>query len=187
MSPRKARDGKGRATDVTNRDGLRRVVITGAGTINALGHDVPSTFAAFREGRCGISQLDFRDVDRLAIQIGGQVHDWKPEDHFNRQQILLYDKFTQFTLLAAKQAVAQAGLNFAGKLGLNSGVVLGTAAGGMNTWDDNYRTVYEEGKNRVHPFVVPKLMNNAAASHVSMEFNLKGPTFTVATACASSN
>ncbi|WP_378943765.1 beta-ketoacyl-[acyl-carrier-protein] synthase family protein [Paracoccus sp. R86501] len=174
-------------TDRAGRDGLRRVVITGAGTINALGHDVPSTLKAFREGRCGITQLDFRDVERLSIQIGGQIHNWTPETYFNRQQILLYDKFTQFTLLAAKQAVAQAGLNFEGALGLRSGVILGTAGGGLNTWDENYRAVYEEGKNRVHPFVVPKLMNNAAASHVSMEFGLRGPAFTVATACASSN
>ncbi|WP_103173240.1 beta-ketoacyl synthase [Paracoccus sp. SY] len=166
---------------------MRRVVITGAGTINALGHDVPTTMEAFREGRCGISQLDFRDVDRLSIQIGAQIHDWRAEDYFNRQQILLYDKFTQFALLAAKQAVAQSGLDFQGAIGLRSGVVLGTAGGGLNTWDENYRTVYEEGKNRVHPFVVPKLMNNAAASHVSMEFGLRGPAFTVATACASSN
>ncbi|MBL3673783.1 MULTISPECIES: beta-ketoacyl-[acyl-carrier-protein] synthase family protein [Paracoccus] len=166
---------------------MRRVVITGAGTINALGHDVPTTLAAFREGRCGIGPLEFRDVERLSIQIGAQVHPWQAEDYFNRQQILLYDKFTQFALLAAKQAVAQAGLDFQGALGLRSGVVLGTAGGGLNTWDENYRTVYEEGKNRVHPFVVPKLMNNAAASHVSMEFGLRGPAFTVATACASSN
>ena len=166
---------------------MNRVVITGAGTINALAHDVPGTFAAFREGRCGITELDIRDIDRLAIRIGGQVHAWDPEVHFNRQQIALYDKFTQFTLLAARQAVAQSGLNFDGRLGYDAGVVLGTAGGGVNTWDENYRAVYEEGKNRVHPFVVPKLMNNAAASHVSMAFNLKGPSFTVATACASSN
>jgi nodulation protein E len=166
---------------------MKRVVITGAGTINALSHDVPGTLDAFQAGRCGISDLDIRDRDRLSIQIGGQVHDWNPEVHFNRQQIVLYDKFTQFTLLAAREAVAQSGLNFEGRLGLDSGVVLGTAGGGVNTWDENYRAVYEEGKNRVHPFVVPKLMNNAAASHVSMDFNLKGPSFTVATACASSN
>jgi nodulation protein E len=166
---------------------MKRVVITGAGTINALGQDVPQTLAAFREGRCGISELEVRDVERLAIRIGGQVHGWDAEAHFNRQQIALYDRFTQFTLLAAHQAVAQAGLNFDGELGYEAGVVLGTAGGGVTTWDENYRAVYEEGKNRVHPFVVPKLMNNAAASHVSMEFNLRGPSFTVATACASSN
>jgi nodulation protein E len=166
---------------------MHRVAITGAGTINALAHDVAGTFAAFREGRCGITALDLRDKDRLAIGIGGQVHDWDAEVHFNRQQIALYDKFTQFTLLAARQAIGQSGLQFADELSLRAGVVLGTAGGGVNTWDENYRAVYEEKKNRVHPFVVPKLMNNAAASHVSMEWNLRGPSFTVATACASSN
>jgi nodulation protein E len=166
---------------------VKRVVITGAGTINALGHNVLQTLEAMREGRCGIGPLDFRDVDRLAIKIGGQVHDFNADSEFNRQQMSLYDRFTQFTLLAAKEAIGQSGLTFTGELAATSGVVLGTAGGGVSTWDDNYRAVYEEGKNRVHPFVVPKLMNNAAASHVSMEFNLKGPSFTVSTACASSN
>jgi len=166
---------------------LRRVVITAHGTINALGADVPSTLEAMREGRCGIGPLDLRDVDRLSVKIGGQVRNYDPEALFNRQQITLYDRFTQFTLIAAREAMGQAGLSFSGELATRSGVVLGTAGGGVNTWDENYRSVYEEGKNRVHPFVVPKLMNNAAASHVSMEYNLKGPAFTVATACASSN
>ena len=164
-----------------------RVVITGAGTINPLGHDVAATFDAMKNGRCGIGPLDIRDVDRLSIQIGGQVRDYDETTHFNRQQIALYDRFTQFTLLAARQAIAQAGLLFAGDLADQSGVILGTSGGGLNTQDENYRVVYEEGKNRVHPFIVPKLMNNAAVSQVSMEFNLRGPSFTVATACASSN
>ncbi|WP_425070380.1 beta-ketoacyl-[acyl-carrier-protein] synthase family protein [Sagittula sp. S175] len=166
---------------------MKRVVITGAGTINALGQDVPSTYAAMREGRCGISELEFRDVDRLSIRIGGQVKGFDPDAMFNRQQLALYDRFTQFTLIAARQAVEQSGLEFHGEMADRSGVVLGNSGGGLLTQDENYRAVYEEGKNRVHPFVVPKLMNNAAASHVSMEFNLRGPSFTVATACASSN
>ncbi|MEL6551164.1 MAG: beta-ketoacyl-[acyl-carrier-protein] synthase family protein [Pseudomonadota bacterium] len=166
---------------------MKRVVITGAGTINALGHDVAATLVAMREGRCGIGALDFPNVDRLQIKIGGQVTGYDEAQHFNRQQVALYDRFTQFTLLAAREAIGQAGLTFGGELAARAGVVLGTAAGGMNTWEDNYRAVYEEGKNRVHPFVVPKLMNNAAASHVSMEYNLKGPSFTVSTACSSSN
>ena len=166
---------------------MRRVAVTGAGTINALGHDVPTTLEAMREGRCGIGPLDIRDVDRLQITIGAQVKGFEPEAHFNRQDIALFDRFTQFTMIAARQAIAQSGLVFDGQLSTQAGVVLGTAGGGVNTWDDNYRAVYEAGKNRVHPFVVPKLMNNAAASHVSMEWNLRGPGFTVATACASSN
>lgn len=169
------------------QDGGRRVVITGAGTINPLGRDVATTFAAMAEGRSGIGPLNVRDIERLNVQIGGQVRDYDETQHFNRQQIALYDRFTQFTLLAAREAIGQAGLSFAGTLSTRSGVVLGTAGGGVTTWDDNYRAVYEEGKNRVHPFVVPKLMNNAAASHVSMDHNIKGPSFTVATACASSN
>ena len=166
---------------------MKRVVITGMGTINALGQDVPSTMAAMAQGRCGIGPLDIRDVDRLQIQIGGQVRGYDETAHFNRQQIVLYDRFTQFTLMAAREAIGQSGLTFQGALAAASGVVLGTAGGGVNTWDENYRSVYEEGKNRVHPFVVPKLMNNAAASHVSMEYNVKGPAFSVSTACASSN
>jgi len=139
------------------------------------------------EGRCGIGQLVMQDVERLAVQIGAQVQGFEPENLFNRQQLSLFDRFTQFTLIAAREAIAQSGLSFSGELAARSGVILGNSGGGMTTLDENYRSVYEEGKNRVHPFVVPKLMNNAAASHVSMEFNLKGPSFTVASACASSN
>ncbi|WP_204114236.1 beta-ketoacyl-[acyl-carrier-protein] synthase family protein [Shimia biformata] len=166
---------------------MKRVVITGAGTINALGHNVADTLEAMREGRCGIGELQMRDVERLAVRIGAQVQGFEAEGLFNRQQMALYDRFTQFTLVAAREAIAQSGLEFSGELAARSGVVMGNSGGGMQTLDENYRTVYEEGKNRVHPFVVPKLMNNAAASHVSMEFNLKGPSFTVASACASSN
>ena len=166
---------------------MKRVVITGAGTINALGQNVAETCQAMKEGRCGIGPLVMRDVDRLAITIGGQVKGFEAEGRFNRQQIALYDRFTQFALVAAREAIKQSGLEFSGEMAAKSGVVLGTSGGGMQTLDENYRSVYEDGKNRVHPFVVPKLMNNAAASHVSMEFNLKGPSFTVATACASSN
>jgi nodulation protein E len=166
---------------------VRRVVITGAGTISALGSSVRETWEAMREGRCGIGALDIRDVERLSIRIGGQVTGYDAQAHFNRQQISLYDRYTQFALLAAREAIDQAGLTFTGDLAASTGVVLGTSGGGLTTQDENYRTVYEEGKNRVHPFVVPKLMNNAAAAHISMEHNLKGPSFTVATACASSN
>ncbi|WP_439110541.1 beta-ketoacyl-[acyl-carrier-protein] synthase family protein [Lentibacter sp.] len=166
---------------------MKRVVITGAGTINALAQNVPDTLKAMAEGRCGIGQLVMQDVERLAVQIGAQVQGFEPETLFNRQQLSLYDRFTQFTLIAAREAIAQSGLVFSGELAARSGVILGNSGGGMTTLDENYRSVYEDGKNRVHPFVVPKLMNNAAASHVSMEFNVKGPSFTVASACASSN
>jgi nodulation protein E len=166
---------------------VRRVVITGQGAISALGRTAEANMAAMAAGRCGISALDFQDVDRLSIAIGGQVRDYRGEEHFSRQELTLYDKFTQFALLAAREAMAQSGLEVTEAISERAGVILGTSGGGLQTQDENYRLVYQEGKNRVHPFVVPRLMNNAAASHVSMEWNLKGPSFTVATACASSN
>lgn len=164
-----------------------RVVITGQGAINALGRTAAETQSAMREGRCGIGPLDFPDVDRLSIRIGGQIRNYAPEDHFSRQKLPLYDRFTQFAVLAAAEAIAQSGLDFSGELGEQTGVVLGTSGGGLQTQDENYRLVYQEGKNRVHPFVVPRLMNNAATSHVSMIHGLRGPSYTVASACASSN
>ena len=164
-----------------------RVVITGQGTVNALGRNAAETMAAMREGRSGIGALEFQDVERLQIAIGGQIRGYRPEDHFGRQELTLYDPFTQFALIAAREAMAQSGLEVTEALSARAGVVLGTSGGGLQTQDENYRLVYQEGKNRVHPFVVPRLMNNAAASHVSMVMNLQGPTYTVATACASSN
>ena len=166
---------------------MNRVVITGAGTINALGGSVSETLQAMREGQLGIGPLQMRALDRLSVKIGGQIKAFDPEAHFDRQKLALYDRMTQLVLLASREAMAQSGLEITEELSETTGVVLGTAAGGMNTWDDNFRSVYEEGKNRVHPFVVPKLMTNAAASHLSMAHNIKGPSLTVSTACASSN
>lgn len=167
---------------------MRKVVITGAGTVNPLGHDVPSTLAAMREARCAIAALQgLQDQDRLDVQIGAQVRGFDPAAHLDRQRLPILDRFAQFALVAAREAVAQAGLSFEGAAGERAGVVMGTAGGGNITVDDNYRSVFAEGRNRVHPFVVPRLMHNAAASHLSMAFGLRGPGLAVSTACASSN
>jgi nodulation protein E len=166
---------------------MRRVVITGQGAICALGRSAPEVQASMREGRSGIGPLDFPDVERLSIAIGGQIRDYRPDSHFTRQELTLYDPFTQFALIAAAEAVAASGLTMSEALAERAGVVLGTSGGGLQTQEENYRLVFQEGKNRVHPLVVPRLMNNAAASHVSMAHNLQGPCFTVATACSSSN
>jgi len=165
----------------------KRVVITGQGTINALGHTVRETCEALREGRSGIGALEFKDVERLSIRIGAQVKGFRAEDHFSRAEISLFDRFTQFAVFAAREAISQSGLCLDGQLAEQTGVILGNAGGGLLTQDENFRAVYETGKNRVHPFVVPRLMNSAAASHLSMIHGLKGPTYTVSSACASSN
>jgi nodulation protein E len=166
---------------------MRRVAITGTGTINPLGPDVPATLRSMAEGRCAIGPLVVRDADRLSIRVGAQVQGYDEAGRWSRSEVALYDRATQFALLAAREAVAASGLVLSGDEGARAGVILGTAAGGLSTWEDNYRAVFEEGRNRVHPFTVPRLMTNAAASHVSMAHGLRGPALTVATACASSN
>lgn len=166
---------------------MRRVVITGAGTVNALGADLRTTMAAMAEGRSGIGALEFADVERLSIRIGAQVKGWDASAHFERAKLTLYDRFTEFALIAGREAMAQAGLPGAPADPTRWGCIIGTAGGGNGTVNEAFRAVYAEGKNRVHPFTVPRLMNNAAASHLSMEWGLTGPSFSVATACASSN
>ncbi|MDO8886347.1 beta-ketoacyl-[acyl-carrier-protein] synthase family protein, partial [Candidatus Oleimmundimicrobium sp.] len=166
---------------------MRRVVITGAGTVNALASDVPGTLAALCDGRVAIGPLDFPEVERLSIRIGGQVRDWDAEARHSRSELALFDRVTQFALESARQAMAQAGLDIGEELALASGVVMGTGGGGYNTIDESYRAVHAQGRNRVHPFTIPRLMHNAAAAHIAMRHGFKGPAFTVSTACASSN
>ncbi len=166
---------------------MNRVVITGAGVVSSLGMDLTTNLNSLSEGKNGISPIDFLNAERLSVRIGGQIHNYNPNDHFSKQENSIYDRFTQFALIATKQAISSSGIEIKEKDSSKFGVILGTAGGGLQTQDENYRQVYEEGKNRVHPLIVPKLMNNAAASNVSIKFNAQGPCFTIASACSSSN
>lgn len=166
---------------------MKRVVITGAGTVNALGLNLPATLAAFRDGRSGIGPLTCRDADRLSVRIGAEVRGFDPATHFPPAEAVRLDRFSQFALVAAREAIAAAGLDLTAGPAAQGGVILGTAGGGLATSEENYRAVFAEGRNRVPPLTVPRLMHSAAASQVSMAFGLTGPVFSVASACASSN
>lgn len=165
---------------------MRRVVISGAGTINALAEGVAQTQAAMEAGRCAIGDLEFREVERLSIRIGAQIKSYDASARFTAQELALYDPFTQYALIAGAEAMAQAGLERAPDPN-RWGCIIGSAGGGHTTANNAYRAVFAEGKNRVHPLTVPKLMGNAAPSHLAIRFGLQGPSFTVSTACASSN
>jgi nodulation protein E len=160
-----------------------RVVVTGAGTVNALAHDVPGTLAALARGDCAIGPLELRDLDRLSIRIGAQVRGWPGLTGMTAREAALWDPFTRYALAAADEALAMAGLTGAERA--PAGAIIGTAAGGISTWEDNYRAVLAEGRDRVPPLVVPRLMHNAAASHISIRHGLRGPSFSVSSACAS--
>ena len=166
---------------------LNRVVITGQGAFCELGSTAAEVITSMMNGDCAIGQMQFPDVERLSIQIGAQIKGYDPNKCFNRSEQVLYDPFTQYALIAAKEAIGQSGLVLDGELALQTGVVLGSAGGGLQTQDHSYKAVYENGKNRVHPLVVPSIMMNAASSHVSMACGARGPCFTISSACASSN
>lgn len=165
----------------------RRVAVTGLGVVSALGLTRAAHFEGLREGRCGIGELDITDVDRLSVKLGGQARGFVSEERFDRQEVALLDRTTQMALTAAAEAFEDAGLELTDEESLAAGVVTGTALNGMETVDQNYRAVFQEGKNRVHPFIVPRLMTNAGASQISMKYGLRGPSWTVTTACSSAN
>jgi nodulation protein E len=166
---------------------MKRVVVTGLGVVSALGNTRAKHFEGLRNGRCGIGPLDIPDVERLSVIIGGAARAFRGEDYFTKSELGFYDRTTQLALVAAREAVEESGIVFDGALGLRTGVVMGTALNGMETIDSAYRAVFEEGKNRIHPFIVPRLMTSAGASHISMTYGVKGPAWTVTTACSSSN
>ena len=164
---------------------MRRVVITGAGTVNPLGTSLAQTYQALSDGRSAIGPLAFVDLERLTIRIGAPVRDWQAD--VAPAVAAMCDRSTLMALDAAAQAVAMAGLELRGPEVLDAGVIMGTAGGGHHSAEDAYRAVFAEGKSRVHPLTVPRMMANAAAGQIAIAHGLKGPGLTVSTACASSN
>jgi nodulation protein E len=166
---------------------MNRVVITGAGCISALGPNLATTWAGMSEGRSAIATLEGLPLERLRITIGGQVRGFDPALHFHEKKLPLYDRFTQFALVAAREAVKQSGLALTGELARQCAVIVATGIGGQTTQDEGFKRLYAENADRIPPLSVPRAMPSAATSHVSMEFGLRGPSFGVTSACASSN
>ena len=165
----------------------RRVVVTGLGVVSALGTGYGDHSSGLKEGRSGIGSITRFNTDRLMVKIAGEATQFSGEDHFTRSEISLLDRVTQMALVAADEAMQHSGLEIGEESALRTATVLGTAQGGLATQDENYYAVYHEMKNRVHPFVVPRLMSNAPVSQISMKYGLKGPAYVVSTACSSSN
>lgn len=167
---------------------MRRVVITGAGAICALGRDARATWAGMREGRSAIAPLAGFDGRDMRVKIAAQVRDYDPAQYFDAKKLLLLDRVSQFALVAAREAVGQSGLDFAqGDLRQRSACVIGTGTGGETTNDECSRRLYAEGNPRLHPLSIVRRMMSAPVSQVSIEFGITGPSFAVSSACASAN
>ena len=165
----------------------RRVVVTGLGVISALGHNIDAFWQSLRHGQSGIAPLESVDRSRLRFQNGAEVRAYRAEDYFDKKQQPRLDRFAQFGLIAAREAVADSRIAWTPALQERTGVVTGSGIGGQSTQDEEYLDLYGPKRTRTNPLTIPRVMPNAAASHISMEYGLTGPAYTVTTACSSSN
>lgn len=168
---------------------LRRVVITGMGAISPLGVGAGALWQGLREGRSGIGPLRHPDAERLKLKIAAQVPEsFDPTANIDERTLPLLDRTSQFALQAAREAIMQSGIDFStAGLDLRTAVVVGTGAGGETTQDEQSRRLYAENAQRTHPLSIVRLMTNASASQISIAYGLRGPSFAVASACASAN
>ena len=167
----------------------QRVVITGMGAVSALGMGADPLWQGMVEARSGIVPLTSPDPEsEIRMKVGATVQGFDPAQHFAAGRIALLDRVSQFALVAAREAVSQAAIEFARDgLGARTAVVVGTGIGGELSRDEQSRRIYRDRAERTHPMTIVRIMPNAPASNISMEFGLTGPTFAVASACASSN
>jgi nodulation protein E len=166
---------------------MRRVAITGLGIISPLGNSVLDFWSRLSAGESAIGPLRNIDSSQIRFKNGAEVKDFDPSAHFDSAQIGLLDRFAQFALAGARQAVRDAGIEFMPDTGARTAVVTGSCTGGQNSQDEQFVALYKNSRDRVHPFTIPRTMANSGASHISMEFGITGPVYTVSTACSSSN
>jgi 3-oxoacyl-[acyl-carrier-protein] synthase II len=163
----------------------RRVVITGMGTVNSLCCDVPGLWSALLAGKSGVGTIEQFDTTEFKVHFGGEVKNFNPEPLVDKKKIHRLDRFAQFALVASHSAVQDSGLDFSKEDPYRCGVILGSGIGGLNEFEEQHDRYKEHGPGRISPFVIPKMIPNAAAGNVSIEFGLAGPNTAVSTACAS--
>ena len=167
---------------------MQRVVITGQGCVSALGLDARSTWSAMREGRSGIAAITRIPATEARMPIAAEIKGFDPTLHFDAKRLPLLDPVAQHALVAAREAVAQAGLAFSDLArAQRTAVIIGTGAAGETSHDESNRRLYGERQPRVHPFTIVRTMSSSPTSHVCLEFGLRGPAFAVSSACASAN
>ncbi len=164
----------------------RRVVITGLGIISPTGSSPDQFFSNLMAGHSGIRHLNRPFVDQLSIRIAAPIEDFNPATHFSKIQLTGIERFSQFALVAAEQAVQDAKLELNESEHHRAGVYMGSCLGGATTLEDGYIEVFKHDNPRIKPLSVLLSMNNAAASHLSIKYHLQGPNITYATACSSS-
>ena len=165
----------------------RRVVITGLGCVTALAESADELFAALCEGKSGISTIESFDTRDYSVHFGGEIKNFDVTKYVDHRESKRMDRFTQFAMAAAHQAVEDSGLDFSKEDVSRAGVVVGTGIGGIGEIEEQHIRLLDKGPGKVSPFCVPRLMANAASGNIAIRYGLRGPNFCVSSACASGN
>lgn len=163
----------------------RRVVVTGLGVVTSLSCKLDDLWTRVLAGESGIHIVKLIDISDFKVKIAGDVYDWNPVDYIEKRELKRLDRFTQFALVAAIDAVADSGIDFSKEEPYQCGVILGSGIGGITTIEEQLIKLVTKGPDRVSPLTIPKLMLNAAGGNISIRYGMKGTNYTVATACAS--
>jgi 3-oxoacyl-[acyl-carrier-protein] synthase II len=163
----------------------RRVVITGIGAVTSLSQKAEDLWQKVLAGESGIHPLRLFDASQFKVRFAGDVYDWNTDGYLSAKEAKRLDRFTQFALVSAIDAVRDAGIDFSREEPFRCGVILGSGIGGLNEIETQHSRLLTKGPNKVSAFTIPKLMVNAASGQVSIQFGIRGPNYAVVTACAS--
>jgi len=166
----------------------RRVVVTGVSVVTALGIELAEFWEQLCVGKSGVGPIERFDCSEFRVQFGGEVKDFAPSDHMDieAKEVRRLDRFVQFAMVGAHRAIEQSGFDFKNDGDpYRHGVLVGSGIGGLNEIEQQHTTLFERGPRKVSPFMIPKLMVNAASGNISVRWGLRGPNSAVATACAS--
>ncbi|MCB1442588.1 MAG: beta-ketoacyl-[acyl-carrier-protein] synthase family protein [Methyloceanibacter sp.] len=171
---------------MTHSNGRRRVVVTGQGVVTPLGTGVDKFWSGLKSGTCGIREVQSFETDELYITIAGEVPDFDPRERELSKQLLMADKYSQYAGCAAREAVAQSGLEtpISDADAYRTACVIGSGVGGLTTLEFSYKMLFKENKRATHPLTLLKAIGSSASAHVSIEYGVKGPTFGVVSACS---
>ena len=162
----------------------RRVVVTGMGTVSPLGNDLATTWDAMVAGRSGVGPITRFDASGYKTRIAAELKGFDPRDHFSAKEVRRLDRFIQYALVAAREAVRDAGLVLDDGQGERAAVIIGSGVGGIGTITEQTRLLERRGPNRVSPFLIPMILVDTAAGLVAIEFGITGPNMAVISACA---
>ncbi len=162
----------------------RRVVITGMGMISPVGVGREACWTALLEGKSGAGQITAFDTEAFSVKIGAEVKDFDPGEIVDLKERKKTDRYAQFALVAAEEALGQAGFLEEPPDGERTGVIIGSGIGGMWSFENNHRALVERGPRRVSPFFIPMMIGDIASGLVSMRHQYRGPNYGVVSACA---